>query len=76
MRRSIHIPELLTIFYPELLKVEVIGKEVETREPLDMFAEGAKASLAKCVDVQRNPPPLARLHVLHQVIPTPCLVVF
>jgi hypothetical protein len=64
MRRSIHIPELLTIFNPELLKVEVLGQEVEPLEPRKMFTEGTGASLTKCVDVETQLEALARLAVL------------
>jgi hypothetical protein len=67
MRCSIHVPELLTIFHPELLKVEVVSKEVETREPLDMFAEGAKATFTQRTDVETQLEALARLAVLHQL---------
>ena len=76
MRCSIHIPELLTIFNPELLKVEVLSQEVESLEPRKMFTEGTCASLAKCVDVETQLKTLARFAVFHQLCPSLALEVF
>ena len=73
---SIHVPELLSIFNPKLLKVEVLSQEVKSFEPRHMFAKGTCASLTKCVDVETQLKTLARLEVFHQLCPSLALEVF
>ena len=51
---GIHVPILLTILNPKLVKVKVVNKEVVGLEVGNMLTKGTMVILPECVDVSAD----------------------